>query len=216
MLETSPNYVIDDSEEIHEAAHTLMAMRCEYFSKKEAIYHQVSSTPSSSSSQQVSLPDQEPFPQKRSKTKEKQHKTQLTKVKSNYTKRKHVEQDNTEETLSLVKAWNEHKIDPKEKIEVLANVAEWFSEPAGLDVLVYGSDGKTHEKMNFKMWDVDTPVLTCGWNDFVQKNSLEAYCDFLTIWMFRHVETHKICFAIHKERLPINSPLSKSTLKEIS
>ncbi|VVB02843.1 unnamed protein product [Arabis nemorensis] len=85
----------------------------------------------------------------------------------------------------------------------------------GLDVSVYGPDGVVQE-MKFKMWSVDTPVLTSGWKEFVAKSDLKKHCDFLTISMFRHIETRKICFAIHSTRFDsITKPLSKRIMKAV-
>ncbi|KAJ4906719.1 hypothetical protein Rs2_10377 [Raphanus sativus] len=70
----------------------------------------------------------------------------------------------------------------------------------GLEVSVYGPDGKVG-KMKFKMWGVNTPVLMgIGWKDFVNEYDLRKHCDFVTIWMFRHRNSDEICFAIDKTR----------------
>lgn len=82
----------------------------------------------------------------------------------------------------------------------------------GLEVMVYGPDGKVHEMM-FKLWNKKTPVLTCGWNKFVATYGLKMHCDFLTISMFRHIETRKICFAIDSTRLPVKRQLSRRISK---
>ncbi|VYS61693.1 unnamed protein product [Arabidopsis thaliana] len=67
----------------------------------------------------------------------------------------------------------------------------------GIDVSVYGPDGKV-QQMEFKMWNGDkTPVLTSGWKQFVEDYGLSMTCDFVTVWMFRHIKTRKLCFAIH-------------------
>ncbi|CAA7028998.1 unnamed protein product [Microthlaspi erraticum] len=82
----------------------------------------------------------------------------------------------------------------------------------GLEVMVYGPDGKVHEMM-FKLWNKKTPVLTCGWNKFVATYGLKMHCDFLTISMFRHVVTREICFAINSTRLPVKRQLSRRISK---
>ncbi|KAJ4903948.1 putative B3 domain-containing protein [Raphanus sativus] len=84
----------------------------------------------------------------------------------------------------------------------------------GLDVSVYGPNGKV-QTMKFKMWSDDTPVLTSGWNDFVDKYKLKKHRDFLTIWMFRHRVTRGICFAIDRTRFPVTGPLSLRILKSV-
>ncbi|VVB02841.1 unnamed protein product [Arabis nemorensis] len=71
----------------------------------------------------------------------------------------------------------------------------------GLKVSVYGQDGEVYEMM-LKMWNKNTvPVLTSSvWNKFVGDYGLMKHSDFLTIWMFRHIESRKICFAIDSKR----------------
>ncbi|CAL9236278.1 unnamed protein product [Arabidopsis halleri] len=92
----------------------------------------------------------------------------------------------------------------------------------GQKVSVYGPKGEIHE-MVFKMWKKDTPVLmSAGWKNFVKKyiggtgdrprSTLEKHVDFLTIWMFRHKETRKICFAIDSTRFPVKGMLSPKIL----
>ncbi|VVB02837.1 unnamed protein product [Arabis nemorensis] len=86
----------------------------------------------------------------------------------------------------------------------------------GLDVSVYGQDGEV-QGMKFKMWNVDTPVLTSGWKEFVAKYDLMKHCDFLIISMFRHVESGKICFAIDSNTrfTSIKKPVSKRISKAV-
>ncbi|CAH8265392.1 unnamed protein product [Arabidopsis lyrata] len=82
----------------------------------------------------------------------------------------------------------------------------------GQKVSVYGPKGEIHE-MVFKMWKKDTPILmSVGWKNFVKKYKLEKHVDFLTIWMFRHKETRKICFAIDSTRIPVKGMLSPKIL----
>ncbi|ESQ52715.1 hypothetical protein EUTSA_v10017517mg [Eutrema salsugineum] len=84
-----------------------------------------------------------------------------------------------------------------------------------LDVSVYGPDGNARE-MKFKMWSVDTPVLSSGWREFFTDYGFQMHCDILTIRMFRHLITRKICFAIHKTRFPsITKPLSDRIVKDV-
>ncbi|CAN6844336.1 unnamed protein product [Brassica oleracea] len=84
----------------------------------------------------------------------------------------------------------------------------------GLDVSVYGSNGEV-QTMKFKMWGEDTPVLTSGWKDFVDKYDLEKHRDFLTIWMFRHRGTRGICFAIDSTSFSVTGPLSSRISKSV-
>ncbi|VVA92010.1 unnamed protein product [Arabis nemorensis] len=71
----------------------------------------------------------------------------------------------------------------------------------GLQVSVYGTNGKVYEMM-LKMWNKNTvPVLMNAlWNKFVADYGLMKYSDFLTVWMFRHRESGKICLAIDYTR----------------
>ncbi|CAA7028925.1 unnamed protein product [Microthlaspi erraticum] len=115
---------------------------------------------------------------------------------------------NDQNRLMLVKHQVEQRMFPMLQESEIPRGKNW------LDVKVYGPDGKVHD-MTFKMWNKEnTPVLTTGWNEFVDKCDLKMNCDFLTIWMFRHMVTRKICFAIHCTRLPINNPPSRRILRE--
>ncbi|XP_010505731.1 PREDICTED: putative B3 domain-containing protein At4g03170 [Camelina sativa] len=77
----------------------------------------------------------------------------------------------------------------------------------GLDVSVYGPDGEV-QQMKFKIWNgVRTPVLTSGWKEFVAMYGLEMTSDFITDWMFRHIKTQKICFAIDYVRFSLIDPV---------
>ncbi|CAN6814825.1 unnamed protein product [Brassica oleracea] len=82
----------------------------------------------------------------------------------------------------------------------------------GTRVSVYGPDGKAHEMM-FKMWNEKTPVLMSGWNTFVKEYKLSMYCDFLTVFMFRHKVTREICVAIDFTRHPVARQLSERISK---
>lgn len=85
----------------------------------------------------------------------------------------------------------------------------------GIDVKVYGPNGVV-QKMKFKIWMGKTPVLTTGWKEFVAKCGLKMHCDFITVWMFRHMRTRKICFAIGCTRFSsIQKPLSIRIVKKV-
>ncbi|CAH2058657.1 unnamed protein product [Thlaspi arvense] len=99
------------------------------------------------------------------------------------------------------------KLHVRKKMLPLLKVSENPRGMDGLDVSVYGPDGEA-QMMKFKMWSEGTPVLTSGWKEFVAKHGLKKHSDFLTVWMFRHRVTRKICFAIGYTRLPIEKPLS--------
>ncbi|KAL1217838.1 putative B3 domain-containing protein [Cardamine amara subsp. amara] len=84
----------------------------------------------------------------------------------------------------------------------------------GLAVSVYGPDGEVQE-MRFVIWNEGkTPVLTSGWKDFVAKYDLHMFSDFVTVWMFRHIKTRKICFAIDCTRFPIRQKFSGKILNK--
>ena len=65
----------------------------------------------------------------------------------------------------------------------------------GIDVTVYNGEGRQYD-MQFKLWASKLYVLTKGWNDFYKTNNLTEPGLYITLWMFRHVETHKLCFAV--------------------
>ncbi|KAJ0112859.1 hypothetical protein Patl1_02614 [Pistacia atlantica] len=65
----------------------------------------------------------------------------------------------------------------------------------GIPVTTYNINGKPYP-MIFKLWCSKVYVLTSGWTEFQQENKLTAGEDFITIWMFRNVESGKLCFVI--------------------
>ncbi|KAG7537358.1 B3 DNA binding domain [Arabidopsis suecica] len=91
------------------------------------------------------------------------------------------------------------------KEKMLPFLEESENPVKGVDVSVYGPDGKV-QQMRFKFWNGDkTPVLTTGWKEFVAKCGLLMTSDFVTVWMFRHIKTQNICFAIHRARFPLKN-----------
>ncbi|XP_020874170.1 putative B3 domain-containing protein At4g03170, partial [Arabidopsis lyrata subsp. lyrata] len=79
----------------------------------------------------------------------------------------------------------------------------------GVDVSVYGPDGAV-QKMKFKIWNGDkTPVLTSGWKQFVADYGLVMTSDFIIVWMFRHIKTRNICFAIANNSFPLKKKSSR-------
>ncbi|KAF3964402.1 hypothetical protein CMV_011297 [Castanea mollissima] len=58
----------------------------------------------------------------------------------------------------------------------------------GIPVIMYDIKGKEHS-MTFKLWEPRVYVLKEGWNMFCQNHSLREYEDFVTVWMFLHVQT---------------------------
>ncbi|CAN6816866.1 unnamed protein product [Brassica oleracea var. botrytis] len=136
-------------------------------------------------------------------------------------------EDNSEETLELLRRWN-IPANPPEKIidsllvgpcsrpirkqltksdvngeELMSAMKKKFlplldeSEIRrhGKTVSLYGPDGKLlHDT---ETWITDSLVDSiAGWRKFVGDYELKENCDFITVWMFIHEETHEICFAI--------------------
>ncbi|KAK2992902.1 hypothetical protein RJ640_028144 [Escallonia rubra] len=65
----------------------------------------------------------------------------------------------------------------------------------GINVTTYDSQGNTYD-MVFKIWAGKMHVLTAGWKKFYQQHCLRAHDDWVTLWMFRHSRTERLCFAI--------------------
>ncbi|KAF3510661.1 hypothetical protein F2Q69_00008246 [Brassica cretica] len=136
-------------------------------------------------------------------------------------------EDNSEETLELLRRWN-IPANPPEKIidsllvgpcsrpirkqltksdvngeELMSAMKKKFlplldeSEIRrhGKTVSLYGPDGKLlHDT---ETWITDSLVDSiAGWRKFVGDYELKENCDFITVWMFIHEDTHEICFAI--------------------
>ncbi|VVB02771.1 unnamed protein product [Arabis nemorensis] len=84
----------------------------------------------------------------------------------------------------------------------------------GIRVSVYGPDGKVHE---MKMWPDEKKKneldLTLGWRKFVEDYELKEICDFITVWMFRHILSREICLAIDTTRLSLRKQVSKRISK---
>ncbi|KAK3036426.1 hypothetical protein RJ639_030025 [Escallonia herrerae] len=76
-----------------------------------------------------------------------------------------------------------HMLGPKENLE------------EGINVTTYDSQGNTYD-MVFKIWAGKMHVLTAGWKKFYQQHCLRAHDDWVTLWMFRHSRTERLCFAI--------------------
>ncbi|CAH2058699.1 unnamed protein product [Thlaspi arvense] len=80
----------------------------------------------------------------------------------------------------------------------------------GAKVSVYGPDGKVHEMKMFPD-DKKSPdsTSTTGWRKFVRDYELKEFCDFITIWMFKHKKTQQVCLAIDTKRLSVRKQVSK-------
>ncbi|KAG2296270.1 hypothetical protein Bca52824_042939 [Brassica carinata] len=137
-------------------------------------------------------------------------------------KKRKIIKDDTEETLDLLLRWTSdppkiYRKRPRQKQLTKSDVKGdqnrlMLSKVQGTRVSVYGPDGKAHEMM-FKMWNEKTPVLMSGWNTFVKVYKLSMYCDFLTVFMFRHKVTREICVAIDSTRHPVARQLSERISK---
>ncbi|KAK1370533.1 hypothetical protein POM88_036625 [Heracleum sosnowskyi] len=73
----------------------------------------------------------------------------------------------------------------------------------GFVVNVYDRRGNIYE-MEFKLWGIKAYVLTNhNWILFARHHNLVKDEDWITLWMFKHVDTHQICFAIISEKRPL-------------
>ncbi|CAH8355787.1 unnamed protein product [Eruca vesicaria subsp. sativa] len=97
---------------------------------------------------------------------------------------------------------------PRKKFQQLLDESEAMRGKNKIRVSVYGPDGKVHE-----IWVCDDEErsfeLTIGWRKFVVDYELKECCDFVTVWMFRHRDTQKICLAIDAIRLSFRKEVSK-------
>ncbi|KAE8706381.1 Homeodomain superfamily protein [Hibiscus syriacus] len=72
----------------------------------------------------------------------------------------------------------------------------------GIPVTVFDSEGNGYN-MTFKLWASKMYVLTSsGWLSFCRQHRLEKDVDIVTVWMFRHGLTDKLCFVITRRRSP--------------
>ncbi|KAL4339826.1 hypothetical protein GQ457_08G023020 [Hibiscus cannabinus] len=66
----------------------------------------------------------------------------------------------------------------------------------GIPVVVYDGRGKEY-RMKFKRWGSAMYVLTSSdWPKFCSEYKLAKDVDIVTVWMFRHRVTEKLCFVI--------------------
>ncbi|PSS15575.1 B3 domain-containing protein [Actinidia chinensis var. chinensis] len=72
-----------------------------------------------------------------------------------------------------------------------------------IQVTAYGSNGIEYP-MKFKFWASKMHVLTSGWNEFRIDNEFKSLHDWVTIWVFRHKRTRKLCFGMIARRFPTN------------
>ncbi|KAH0925046.1 hypothetical protein HID58_017302 [Brassica napus] len=77
---------------------------------------------------------------------------------------------------------------------------------------VYGPDGKVHEIwLREKKRSFD---LTIGWWTFVEQYGLKECCDFVTVWMFRHSVTRRICLAVDTTRFAFRKQTMASSTQD--
>ncbi|CAK9329424.1 unnamed protein product [Citrullus colocynthis] len=69
----------------------------------------------------------------------------------------------------------------------------------GIDVIAFDSEGRQYD-MTFKLWTSKLYVLTKSWKEFYKTNNLTQAGEYVTVWMFRHVVNHNLCFAIIQGR----------------
>ncbi|KAJ1375488.1 DNA-binding barrel domain superfamily [Sesbania bispinosa] len=69
----------------------------------------------------------------------------------------------------------------------------------GVQVMVYDKDGKGHSMMLKRRDNRGYRMLNgkggTGWGSFYESHDL-VFADFITIWAFRHAETHMLCFVV--------------------
>lgn len=68
----------------------------------------------------------------------------------------------------------------------------------GIDVTAFDVEGRRYD-MTFKLWASKLYVLMKGWKEFYKRNNLREAV-YVSVWMFRHVDTQKLCFAITQGR----------------
>ncbi|KAJ4891989.1 putative B3 domain-containing protein [Raphanus sativus] len=92
----------------------------------------------------------------------------------------------------------------RKKFQQLLSDESWKNESR---FTIYGPDGKVHEMwLGKKRSSFD---LTIGWWTFVEEYGLKECCDFVTVWMFRHRVTQRICLAIDVTTFALRKEVSK-------
>lgn len=85
----------------------------------------------------------------------------------------------------------------------------------GIPITAYDLVGREYS-MFFKVWAEKIHVLTgVGWKTFYKNHALKAIKDFITIWMFRHVNTGKLCFVITSRRLDSHVPIKRRKIRQV-
>ncbi|KAJ4879899.1 putative B3 domain-containing protein [Raphanus sativus] len=161
-------------------------------------------------------------------------------------------EDNSEETLELLRRWNIPAIPPEKIIEsrlvgacsrpirkqltesdingeelmlamspvkkkflpLLEEESEIHQGQRGKTVSLYGPYGKLHDTETW-MINRDSLDSITGWRKFVGEYELKENCDFITVWMFIHEETHEFCLAIDRTRISLQKQLSQRISKAV-
>ncbi|CAH8355783.1 unnamed protein product [Eruca vesicaria subsp. sativa] len=96
---------------------------------------------------------------------------------------------------------------PRKKFQQLLDESEARHGVKETRFRVYGPDGKVHEIwLGGKKKSFD---LTTGWWTFLEEYGLKEWCDFVTVWMFRHTVTQLLCLAIDATRFAFRKQVSK-------
>ena len=101
---------------------------------------------------------------------------------------------------------------PRNKFQKLLDESEATRGRKETRVSVYGPEGEVHE-----MWLGDDDEeersssfeLVIGWRKFIVDYELKECCDFITVWMFRHRDTQRICLAVDATRFVFRLQVSK-------
>ncbi|XWS17311.1 hypothetical protein CRYUN_Cryun33cG0056300 [Craigia yunnanensis] len=102
-----------------------------------------------------------------------------------------------------------NKCDVQNAVMPLLNEEENCSK--GINVKVYDADGKEY-RMTFKIWSSKIHVLKEGWRKFCHDHSLLAHQDFVTLWVFRNLQTGYLSFVITSRRLEVFEAIKRRRL----
>lgn len=82
-----------------------------------------------------------------------------------------------------------------------------------ITVTTYDIEGKEYKEMVFKLWGKKMYVLTRNWKKFCHHHNFVKHSDWVTVWMFRHNQTNKLCFVITSRHVPVDAESSKRKFK---
>ncbi|KAJ6314260.1 hypothetical protein OIU78_017845 [Salix suchowensis] len=104
-----------------------------------------------------------------------------------------------------------NKVDAQKYLYPLLNEDENLAE--GISVTTYDPNGKEFA-MVFKIWVSKIHVLIGGWKAFFHEHRLRKDQDFVTLWMFRRLDTKKLCFVITWRSLPgVTTPIKRERVR---